>query len=141
MKKTRFFPSQQEKWVMVDAKDQVLGRLATRIALVLQGKHKPIFTPNAICGDKVVVINARYVKLTADKYNTKVYDRYSGYPSGLKNMSLKDLMKKNPTKVLYTAVKGMLPKNNLGREMIKSLKVYPENQHMQQAQKPELINL
>ena len=126
---------------MVDAKDQVLGRLATRIALVLQGKHKPIFTPNAICGDKVVVINARYVKLTADKYNTKVYDRYSGYPSGLKNMSLKDLMKKNPTKVLYTAVKGMLPKNNLGREMIKSLKVYPENQHMQQAQKPELINL
>ncbi len=141
MKKTKFFPSQQKNWVMVDAKDQVLGRLATRIARVLTGKHKPIFTPNAICGDKVVVINARYIKLTANKYNTKVYDRYSGYPGGLKNMSLKELMQKNPTKVLYIAVKGMLPKNNLGREMIKSLKVYPESQHEQQAQKPQLINL
>jgi len=141
MKKTKFFSSCPEKWVVVDAKDKILGRLATRIARVLQGKHKPIYTPNAICGDKVIVINARHVKLTADKYNTKIYDRYSGYPGGLKNISLRDLMKKNPTKVVYTAVKGMLPKNNLGREMAKSLKVYAEDQHDQQAQKPQIVDL
>ncbi len=140
-KKTKFFNPSQTKWVVVDAKDKVLGRLATRIARTLQGKDKPIYTPNSICGDRVVVINARHIRLTANKYNTKSYDKYTGYPSGRRDLSLPELMKKNPTKVLQMAVKGMLPKNNLGRRMIKSLKIYPEGEHRQQAQAPQSVNM
>jgi len=141
MKKTKFFSPKEPKWVVVDAKDKVLGRLATRIARVLMGKDKPIYTPNAICGDKVVVINARHIRLTSNKFETKNYDRYSGYPSGRKDLPLKELMKKNPTRVMYLAVKGMLPKNNLGREMIKSLKIYAEAEHNQQAQQPKPVSI
>ena len=141
MKKTKFFNPKERKWVVVDAKDKVLGRLATRIAIVLQGKNKPTYTPNAICGDRVVVINARHVKLTANKSETKNYDRYSGYPSGRTNLNLKELMKKNPTRVMYLAVKGMIPKRNRGRVMMKSLKIYAESQHNQQAQQPESVSI
>lgn len=140
-KKTKFFKSKEQKWVVVDAKDKTLGRLATRIARVLMGKDKAIYTPNAICGDRVVVINARHVRLTANKPNTKIYDKYSGYPGGLKKIPLKELMKKNSTQALYLAVKGMLPKNNLGRAMIKSLRVYSEAEHSHQAQQPKPANI
>ncbi|MCF7907988.1 MAG: 50S ribosomal protein L13 [Candidatus Omnitrophica bacterium] len=141
MKKTKFFNPKERRWVVIDAKDKVLGRLATRIAIVLQGKNKATYTPNSICGDRVVVINARHARLTANKAETKSYDRYSGYPSGRKDLTLKELMKKNPTRVMYLAVKGMVPKNNRGREMMKSLKIYAEAEHNQQAQKPESINI
>lgn len=141
MKKTKFYSPKERKWVVIDAKDKILGRLATRIAIVLQGKNKPIYTPNTICGDRVVVINARHIKLTANKFETKNYDRYTGYPSGRRELSLKELMKKNPIRVMYLAVKGMIPKNNRGREMMKSLKIYAESEHNQQAQQPESLDI
>lgn len=125
--------------MLIDAKDKVLGRLATRIARILQGKNKATYSPNFLTGDKVVVINADLIRVTADKVNTKVYDKYTGYPSGRKEIKLKGLMQKQPTRVLQTAVKGMLPKNNLGRMMYKSLKVYSGEKHKQDAQKPKTI--
>lgn len=141
MKTTRFFQNETRKWVLIDAKDKVLGRLATRIARILTGKTKATYTPNALCGDKVVVINAKYIRVTGNKLQQKIYDRYSGYPSGRKLMSLRVLREKNPSKVLYLAVKGMLPKNNLGAKMLCCLKIYPEASHEQQAQKPEPISV
>lgn len=141
MKKTIFFNQEERKWVLIDAKDKVLGRLATRIAKILQGKHKPRYSPNFLCGDKVIVINAKYLRLTANKYQSKRYDKYSGYPNGRREISFEDLMKKNPTRTLYLAVKGMLPKNYLGKRMLRSLKIYPENKHYQEAQKPEAITV
>ena len=140
MKKTKFFSPKEPKWVVVDAKDKILGRLATRIARVIMGKDKPIYTPNTICGDRVVVINARHIRLSSNKFETKNYDRYSGYPSGRKDLPLKELMKKNPTRVIYLAVKGMLPKSTLGREMIRSLKIYAEAEHNHQAQQPKPVS-
>ena len=141
VKNTKFFNQEEQKWVLIDAKDRVLGRLATRISRILQGKNKATYTPNFICGDRVVVINAKHVKVTANKRKDKIYDKYSGYPSGRKLISFSNLMEKNPTKVLYIAVKGMLPKNHLGRVMLKSLRIYPEAEHDHKAQKPELINV
>ncbi len=140
-KKTRFFNNEERKWVLVDARDKVLGRMATRIARVLQGKHKATYSPNFLCGDMVVVINAKHLKLTAEKSKTKKYDKYSGYPSGRKEITLGALVKKNPTRGLYLAVKGMLPKSNLGARMLKSLKIYPEDTHIHQAQKPQTIDI
>lgn len=140
-KNTKFFNQEERKWVLIDAKDKILGRLATRIAKILQGKNKATYTPNFLCGDRVIVINAKHIKLTANKYQDKVYDKYSGYPSGRKEMVLKTLKDKNPNKVLYMAVKGMLPKSNLGWTMLKSLKIYPETEYKEKAQKPELINI
>jgi large subunit ribosomal protein L13 len=141
MKTTKFYHPQERKWVLIDAKDKTLGRLATRIAKILMGKTKATYTPNALCGDNVVVINAKYVRVTGNKEQDKIYDKYTGYPSGRKEMTLKVLREKQPTKVLYYAVKGMLPKNNLGARMLKTLKIYPENIHQQQAQKPEAITV
>lgn len=141
MKTTKFFNQVERKWVLIDAKDKVLGRLATRIARILQGKNKATYTPNFLCGDRVIVTNAKYVKLTANKYDSKIYDKYTGYPSGRKEISLRLLMGKNPISVLAAAVKGMLPKSNLGNAMFKSLKIYPEGGHKQQAQKPEAISI
>ena len=138
-KTTKFFQSKEQEWVIFDAKDRILGRLATRIAKVLIGKNKATYTPNAVSGDRVIVINARHVKLSADKYNKKTYDKYTGYTNGRKEISLPQLMQKNPTKVLQSAVKGMLPKNSLGKEMLKGLKIYPDQEHNQQAQKPKMI--
>jgi len=141
MKTTRFFQNETRKWVLIDAKDKVLGRLATRIARILMGKTKATYTPNALCGDRVVVINAKHIRITGNKEQQKIYDRYSGYPAGRRQMTLKILRQKNPSKVLYLAVKGMLPKNNLGVQMRRCLKIYPENIHEHQAQKPEPVSV
>ncbi len=141
MRKTKFFNKEERNWVVIDAKDRILGRLASRIAKVLQGKTKPTYTPNFLCGDRVIVINANHIRLTANKSVTKGYDKYTGYPGGRKEMSLKTLMEKNPTKALYMSVKGMLPKNNLGANMIRSLKIYPEDKHVHQAQNPKKVDV
>ncbi len=141
MKKTRFFNAEERKWVMIDAKDHVLGRLSTRIAKILQGKNKATYSPNFLCGDRVVVVNAKYIRVTGKKLDDKMYDKYTGYPSGRKEMTLKCLIEKNPSKVLRLAVKGMLPKNKLAAQMLKSLKVYPESEHEQSAQKPQKIEV
>ncbi len=131
----------QRKWYIVDAKDKILGRLATRIALILQGKNKPGYTPFLLTGDYVVVINAEQIKVTGNKMIKKIYDKYSGFPGGRKEISLQRLMEKNPAKVIELAVKGMLPKNNLAKQMLKSLKVYPGEGHPHVAQNPEKIEL
>lgn len=140
MKKTKFFNNIERKWVLIDAKDKVLGRLSAQIANILQGKNKPTYSPNFLTGDRIIVVNAKHVRLTANKSDQKVYDKYTGYPSGRKEISFKILMDKNPEKALALAVKGMLPKNNLGVQMFKSLKIYAEDQHSHQAQKPEKVN-
>ena len=123
-------------WYIVNAEDKVLGRLASKVATILRGKHKPIYVPHADVGDYVIVINAAKVRLTGKKLEQKVYYHYSGYPGGLKETPLSDLMKKNPEEVIKRAVKGMLPKNKLGRKMLTKLKVYPDKEHSQEAQKP-----
>lgn len=140
-KKTKFYTKLERKWVLVDAKKQVCGRLATRIALRLIGKYKATYTPNALCGDRVVVINARHVTFTGNKADKKIYDKYTGYSSGRKEMSLKKLMEKNPSKALYLAIKGMIPKGARGRLIMKDLKIYPDQEHKQIAQQPQLITL
>ena len=127
--------------MVIDAKDKILGRLSIRVAKILQGKNKAVYSPNFLCGDRVILINAKYVKFSANKRESKVYDKYTGYHNGRKEMRLKVLMEKNPTRVLYLAVKGMLPRNNLGARMLKSLKIYPEAEHKQEAQKAQLITV
>lgn len=125
------------KWYLVDAEDQVLGRLASRIAEILQGKHKPIYTPHVDTGDYIVVINAGKIRVTGNKLEQKLYRSYSGYPGGLKEVDLEHVLKENPTLPLKMAVKRMLPKNKLGRKMLKKLKVFPGEEHPHQAQNPE----
>jgi large subunit ribosomal protein L13 len=129
----------ERKWYVVDAKDQVLGRLATRIASYLRGKHKPVFTPNADTGDFIVVINAEKVKLTGNKLNDKTYYWHTGYPGGLKSEKAKDRLQRKPEKVIHDAVWGMLPKNRLGRALAKKLKVYRGGEHPHEAQRPEAL--
>jgi len=141
MRFTKFYPRIERRWLLVDARNKTLGRVATRIAKILQGKTKPTYSPNFLCGDYVVVINARYIKVTGKKLEEKIYDKYSGYPGGRKEITLKELMKKNPSKALYLAVKGMLPKNKLRKRMLRALKVYPEDKHPHLAQKPEKIEV
>ena len=141
MKKTKFFNKEERKWVLIDAKDKVLGRLSTRIARILQGKTKPTYSPNFLCGDRVIIINSKFIKVSANKPESKVYDKFTGFPSGRKEMSLKVLMDKNPSRALYLAVRGMLPKSNLGAQMLKSLKIYPENTHKQKAQNPQAVGV
>jgi large subunit ribosomal protein L13 len=136
VKKTQFFNKVERKWILIDAKDMVLGRLSTRIAKILQGKTKATYTPNFLCGDKVIVINAKHIKITGNKLENKNYDRYSGYPGGIKEISLKRLQEKNPSRVLYCAVRGMLPKTLLAKRMIRGLKIYAEDKHDQEAQQP-----
>lgn len=138
---TKFISTQDadRKWYLVDAKDQVLGRLATKIARIIRGKNKAIFTPNSDTGDFVVVINAEKVRMTGKRELLKDYAHYSGYPGGLKIRSFEELISKKPEFVIESAVKGMLPKNRLGKKLIKKLKVYPGDSHPHQAQKPELI--
>ncbi len=128
------------KWYIVDAKDQVLGRLATRVARIIRGKNKPTFSPNSDTGDFVVVINASQVKVTGKRGLMKNYVHYSGYPGGLKSKSFEEVIAKKPEFVVENAVKGMLPKNRLGKKLIKKLKVYAGDTHPHQAQKPELIS-
>jgi large subunit ribosomal protein L13 len=126
---------------LVDAKDQVLGRLASRVARVIRGKNKPIFTPNTDTGDFVVVINASQVKLTGKRELLKTYSHHSMYPGGLKVKSFAELMAKKPELIIENAVHGMLPKNRLGKKLIKKLKVYAGDSHPHAAQKPEVLNL
>ena len=127
----------KREWYVVDATGLTLGRLASQIASVLRGKHKPIFSPHMDCGDFVIVINAEKVRVTGDKLDQKMYYRHSGYPGGLKTISLRDQMKQHPDRVIRLAVRGMLPKNRLGRQMIKKLKVYREPDHPHEAQQPK----
>src|SRR5688572_15323468 len=128
-------------WYIVDASDKVLGRLAAAIALRLRGKHKAEYTPHVDTGDYIVVINAEQVKVTGNKTKAKMYYNHSGYPGGIKEISFENLIAKNPTRVLEIAVKGMLPKNPLGRAMYRKLKVYAGDQHPHSAQQPQLLEI
>jgi len=128
-------------WYVVDAKGLTLGRLAAKIAPILKGKHKPIYTPHLDCGDFVIVVNAEKVRVTGRKLDQKVYYRYSGYPGGISSTVLRDQLAKHPERVLEAAVRGMLPKNRLGRRMIKKLKVYAGDSHPHQAQQPKPLAL
>ena len=113
----------KKDWLLIDAKDIVLGRLATNVSNILRGKHKPTYTPHGDCGDNVVIINAEKIKVTGSKFDNKIYYRHSLYPGGLKSQTFKELNKNNPKRIIEEAVKGMLPKNKLGKSMIKKLKV------------------
>jgi large subunit ribosomal protein L13 len=127
----------QRDWYVVDAQGQTLGRLATRTAAILRGKHKPIYTPHVDCGDYVIIVNAEKVHVTGQKMRQKKYYRHSGYPGGLTEISLRDQLQKFPNRVLEAAVRGMLPKNRLGRRLFKKLKVYPGPNHPHEAQQPK----
>lgn len=127
------------KWLIVDAENQIVGRLASKIALLLRGKHKPTYTPHNDGGDFVVVINADKITFTGDKENSKKYIHHTGYISGLKEQLAYDLREKNPEKILELAVKGMLPKSALGRNMLKKMKVYAGSEHPHTAQKPDAV--
>jgi large subunit ribosomal protein L13 len=131
----------KREWYMVDAQGKTLGRLASAIAKILRGKHKPIYVPHLDCGDYVIVINAEKVRVTGRKLDQKFYYRHSGYPGGIKSISLRDQLQKHPTRVLEAAVRGMLPKNRLGRAMIKKLKVYAGGSHPHQAQQPKILEM
>lgn len=129
------------EWWVVDAEGQTLGRLATRIATILRGKHKPIYTPHIDCGDYVVVINAEKIHVTGDKLDSKVYYRHSGYPGGLKERTLREQLDRFPERPIEAAVKGMLPKTKLGRQMLKKLRVYAGPEHPHQGQSPHVLEL
>jgi len=131
----------QREWFVVDATGKTLGRLATEIARILRGKHKPIYSPMIDVGDYVIVINAEKVRVTGRKLTDKFYYRHSGYPGGFKQVSLRDMLARHPTRVIEYAVRGMLPKNALGRRMFKKLKVYAGPEHPHQAQNPKLLEL
>lgn len=131
----------ERKWYVIDADGQTLGRLATQVAMILRGKHKPTFTPHVDCGDNVIVINAGKVVLTGKKLEQKKYYRYSGYVGGLKETTARDMLEKKPETMVYEAVKGMMPKNTLGREMLTKLRVYKDAEHAHAAQKPEVYTL
>jgi large subunit ribosomal protein L13 len=131
----------EKKWFLVDAEGKVLGRMATKIADVLRGKNKPIFTPHVDTGDFVVVVNAEKVKLTGKKLTDKIYHRHSGYPGGLKSMTAKKFIEQKPEELIRIAVKGMLPKNKLGSRLIKKLKVYRGKDHPHQAQQPQILEV
>ncbi len=131
----------KREWYVVDARDVVLGRLAARVAAVLRGKHRPQFTPHADCGDHVIVINADKVRVTGRKETQKVYYRHSGYPGGLKSITLEKQRQKHPERIVEAAVRGMLPKNALGRQMFRKLKVYAGADHPHAAQQPKPLNL
>jgi large subunit ribosomal protein L13 len=130
-------PSLERKWYIIDAAGKTLGRVATEAARILRGKHKPIFTPHLDTGDHVIIINAEKVRLTGQKLQKKLYIRHTGYPGGLKVMNYATLLQRNPQLAIEKAVKGMIPHNRLGRQVIKKLKVYRGADHPHQAQRPE----
>ena len=130
----------EQSWILVDAKDKTLGRLASALASRLRGKHKPEFTPNADLGDYIVVINANKINVTGDKLNQKKYFKHSGYPGGIKSKSLDSVIKNSPEDAIRMAVKGMLPKNKLGKKMLTKLKIYKDNEHPHQAQNPNILD-
>jgi large subunit ribosomal protein L13 len=127
----------EKKWYLIDAKDKVLGRVASRAASILKGKHKATYTPHVDMGDNVIIINADKVRLTGEKSLKKVYYRHSGYPGGLKETTFLEIMKKDPTFALRNAIKGMLPHTRLGRKQLLNVKIYAGENHPHQAQKPE----
>lgn len=131
----------KQDWYVVDATDMVLGRLATKVASVLRGKNKPYFSPHLDTGDFVIIINAEKIKLTGSKELSKTYQRYSGYPDGLTVIPFKRMLEKKPEEIIIHAVKGMLPKNILGRQIIQKLKVYAGAEHPHQAQKPQPLSV
>ncbi|MBW1708586.1 MAG: 50S ribosomal protein L13 [Deltaproteobacteria bacterium] len=131
----------KKKWFVVDAEGKVLGRLATEVARRLRGKHKPIYTPHTDTGDFIVVVNADKIRLTGDKLDKKIYYHFSGHIGGIKQISARRLLEKKPEEVLRHAVKGMLPKNSLGRRQFKKLKVYAGPDHPHQAQQPEALEI
>ena len=130
-----------KKWVLVDASGQTLGRMCSKIAKLLRGKYKPSFTPHVDCGDNVVVINAEKITLSGNKWESKEYIRYTGYPGGQRSLTAKELFEKDPTRLIEKSVKGMLPKNKLGAELFRNLRVYSGNDHEQNSQNPTTINL
>jgi large subunit ribosomal protein L13 len=131
----------ERDWYVVDASGQTLGRLASEVAQIIRGKHKPTFSPAVDVGDYVIVVNAEKVHVTGRKLDQKMYYRHSGYPGGLKEFTLGRMLEEHPAQVIQLAVKGMLPKNKLGRKMIKKLKVYAGSEHPHQAQQPEALEL
>jgi len=139
-----FFPKEgdlNKKWYVADAQEVVLGRLSARIAAILRGKHKAIYTPHTDTGDYVIVINASKVRLTGNKLQQKTYERYSGYPGGLRSVPAKTLLATKPEEIVRLSVRGMLPKNALGRKMLKKLKVYKGSEHPHKAQMPEALDM
>ena len=130
----------ERKWYIIDAANKPLGRVATEAARLLAGKHKPIYTKNVDTGDHVIIINCKDVKLTGNKLNQKVYRHHSGYIGGMKEVVAKDMLESNSTKAMMLAVKGMLPHTSLGAQMLKKLRVYADDKHENQAQKPEIWN-
>jgi large subunit ribosomal protein L13 len=143
MKQQRsYYPKAKEltaDWYIVDATDQVLGRLASKIARIVRGKNKPVYTPGADTGDFVVVINADKIRVTGNKMKAKIYYRHSGYPGGLKARTLEEVMNRRPSEALAIAVKGMLPKNSLGRKLQTKVKIYAGSEHPHSAQQPKEI--
>lgn len=131
----------KKEWVVIDAENEVLGRLASKIAKILRGKYKPSYSPHVDCGDNVIVINAEKIVLTGNKLTDKVYTRHTGYPGGQRHTSPETLMKKHPERILEHAVKGMLPKNRLGRAILKNLHLYVGSEHKHEAQQPKKIDL
>ena len=143
-KNVTFLPEKEKierKWLVIDAADQVLGRLATRVADILRGKDRPSFTPFFDCGDFVVIINARKIKVTGHKDEQKMYYRHSGYMGSLKEIPYERMLKNHPDRIIMNAVKGMLPKNRLSRQLLTKLRVYPDGNHQHAAQKPEMVKL
>ena len=130
-----------KEWLLVDADGQALGRLASEVAKLLRGKHKPNYTPHVDCGDNVVIINAEKVTLSGNKWENKSYIRHTGYPGGQRSLTSRELFDKDPTRLVEKSVKGMLPKNKLGAALFRNLKVYVGTEHGQVAQKPRSINL
>lgn len=131
----------KREWYVIDATDKVLGRVATEIALRLRGKHKPEYTPHVDTGDHIVVINAEKIAVTGNKEEGKIYYRHTGYPGGIKDVNVRELREKAPTRILETAVRGMMPKNSLGRAMLKKLHIYAGEKHNHQAQQPQVLEL
>lgn len=130
-----------KEWMLVDAEGQTLGRLASKVAKILRGKYKTNYTPHVDCGDNVIVINAEKIQMSGNKWADKTYLRYTGYPGGQRSTSASSLLEKHPERIIEKSVKGMLPKNRLGADLFRNLKVYAGADHGQEAQKPKTINL
>jgi large subunit ribosomal protein L13 len=131
----------QKEWLLVDAENETLGRLASKVAFLLRGKHKTNYTPHVDCGDNIIIINAEKIHLTGKKMDDKTYIRHTGYPGGQRFATPRELLRKKPEAVVEKAVRGMLPKNRLGRDLFRNLYVYVGNEHKQEAQQPKKINL
>ncbi len=130
-----------KEWVLIDAENEILGRMASAVAKILRGKHKPNYTPHVDCGDNVIIVNAEKIRLTGNKWEAKEYIRHSGYPGGQRSLTARELMDRKPTAMVEKAIKGMLPKNILGADLFRNLYVYEGPDHNQEAQKPKKINL